>query len=55
MVSVSGRFPYARLPPPAFARRRRLVEIRFEGLVGLTPPLSYSLPQRPVPYSLRRL
>src|SRR5689334_3039420 len=24
----------------------RLPEIRFEGLVGLTPPLSYSLPQR---------
>ena len=40
-----GRIPYARLPP----RRSfvaRLPEIRFEGLVGLIPPLSYSLPQR---------
>jgi len=30
---------------PAY-RAVRLPEIRFEGLVGLIPPLSYSLPQR---------
>ena len=30
----------------AHVRPARLPEIRFEGLVGLTPPLSCSLPQR---------
>jgi hypothetical protein len=32
----------------------RLAEIRFEGLVGLIPPLSYSLPLRTGPYSVVR-
>ncbi len=47
MVTAFGRVPYARLPPrPWRCHAVRLPEIRFEGLVGLTPPLSCSLPQQ---------
>jgi len=47
VVPSFGRIPYARLPRrERHARSGRLAEIRFEGLVGLTPPLSCSLPQR---------
>ena len=46
-----GRHPSVAFPTLVFRsggvrRSARLPEIRFEGLVGLTPPLSYSLPQR---------
>ncbi len=50
MVPSFGRVPYARLPYRGdFVCHGRLTEIRFEGLVGLTPPLSYSLPPRTGP------
>ena len=46
-----GRHPSVAFPTLVFRsggvlHSVRLPEIRFEGLVGLTPPLSYSLPQR---------
>jgi hypothetical protein len=45
MVAVFRPLSSARLPLRVhFARHVRLTEIRFEGLVGLIPPLSYSLP-----------
>src|SRR5579871_4421657 len=47
------RIPYARLPRrERSSRSGRLPEIRFEGLVGLTPPLSCTLPLRAVAYAI---
>src|SRR3954465_11534729 len=49
-ADLGGRCPSVAFPTLVFRYgvvcAARLPEIRFEGLVGLTPPLSYSLPLR---------
>lgn len=46
MVASLGSLSLRSSSYPRLAASGRLAEIRFEGLVGLIPPLSYSLPQR---------
>src|ERR1035437_7834536 len=50
---------FVRFPTPVFRsrhprRRARLIGIRFQELVGLTPPLSYSLPRGPTLFNSRQ-